>query len=354
MRAPRAAQLGLVAPEAPLESSAVVLFLLVACLGARTRERNRDWKDDYTLFRSAVKVCPRSAKVRYNLANAYRRRGDLARAADNYRRCLALYDDFEPARRNLAVTLTDLGQGGEAVALLQSALLKAPGSASLHNNLGNAYRALGRIEEAEASYRRAASLDPRSPDPHNNLAALYQARGEMERAEAELLEALRLSPPSLRILSSLGDLYLQRREMGKALEAFEEAVHIDGASPVARRGLGEALLGLGRRGQAESELHRSLELDPSQWEAPALLGYLRQQQGEGEQAERYYLMSLAARPDQPELHQNLGVIYAGRPGGKAMALEHFRRCLELRPPKPTASRVQRMIEDLESGKLEGH
>ena len=37
-----------------------------------------------------------------------------------------------------------------------------------------------------------------------------------------------------------------------------------------------------------------------------------------------------------------------------MALEHFRRCLELRPPKPTASRVQRMIEDLESGKLEGH
>ena len=50
--------------------------VVVVALGARTVARNRDWRDDFTLARSAVEVEPRSAGARYNLGLALSERGD--------------------------------------------------------------------------------------------------------------------------------------------------------------------------------------------------------------------------------------------------------------------------------------
>lgn len=321
---------------------------MVSLLGFRTWDRCRDWKDDFTLFRAASQVAPNSAKVRYNLANAYRRRGDLPRAAENYRRCLELYPAFDAARRNLAVTLTDLGQAEEALNLLRASLEKNPDSGSLYNNLGNAYRALGEMGPAEAAYRRALDLDQGSGDPHNNLAVLYQQQGDWERAEHEFREAVRLNSRSVAFLIHLGDFLLQRNRPAEALQAFSEAERIDGESAVARRGRGESLMRVGELDQAQAELALSLELDPAQWEAPALLGFLSQQRGDSQGAEQYYLRSLRVRPAQPELRQNLGVIYLQQPAGREKALEQFRLCLALDPSAEIQRAVSEMVEELES------
>jgi len=326
----------------------VLLSGMVGLLGIRTWDRCRDWKDDFTLFRAASLVSPNSAKVRYNLANAYRKSGDLPRAVENYRRCLALNPAFDAAQRNLAVALTDLGQGQEAVTLLRASLEKHPASASLFNNLGNAYLALGDLKSAESAYRRALELDSGSADPHNNLGAVYQQRGDWDGAEREFREALRLGSRSVAFRIHLGDLLLQRDRPAEALEAFSEAERVDSESAVVRRGRGESLMRLGRTDEARAELERSLELDSAQWESPALLGFISQQRGDLEGAERYYLRSLARRPSQPELRQNLGVIYLQQKGGRQKALEQFRLCLTLGPSEKVAKAVGEMLQELEN------
>ena len=324
-----------------------IVGVILALLAGRTWARNREWKDDFTLFRAAEQVSPRSSKVHYNLGNAYRRRGELGLAVSHYRRCLELFPRYTPARRNLAVALTDLGPSEEAVDILHALVAEDPKRASLRNNLGNAYLALGRLGEAEAEYREAVSLDPGSADAHNNLAVIRQGRGDLPGAEAELREAVRLSPDSARFRIALGDLYLKEQRPREAQESFEQAVERAPDSAEAQRGLGESLLALSRSREALAALQLSLQLNPGQWEAPALLGYLHQQQGEDQEAERYYLESLAVRPGQPELRQNLGVLYARRPDGRAKAIEQFRLCLALDPPEPIAAAVRKMLSDLE-------
>jgi Flp pilus assembly protein TadD len=331
----------------------LLLTGMVALLGVRTWDRCQDWKDDFSLFQAASLVSPNSAKVRYNLANAYRRRGDLPRAAENYRLCLRLHPEFDAARRNLAVTLTEMGQGTEAVALLGQSLEKNPDSGSLYNNLGNAYRALGDLHSAEAAYLRALELDPGSGDPHNNLAALHQQRGDWAGAEREIREAIRLKPGSVPFRVHFGDLLLQQNRPGDALAVFTEAESIDGESAVVRRGRGESLMRLGNSADARAELSRSLELDPGQWEAPALLGFISQQAGDLRGAEQFYLRSLSIRPGQPELRQNLGVIYMSQPGGAPKALEQFRLCLSLRPSVEVERVVSGMVEELEKNSQGG-
>uniref|UniRef100_A0A1D1ZTU4 DUF1736 domain-containing protein n=1 Tax=Auxenochlorella protothecoides TaxID=3075 RepID=A0A1D1ZTU4_AUXPR len=53
--------------------SALILASLLALGGRRTLQRNRDWESDASLFGSALKVCPNSAKVLLNTAILSRR-----------------------------------------------------------------------------------------------------------------------------------------------------------------------------------------------------------------------------------------------------------------------------------------
>lgn len=55
--------------------------LALVALATATAARNRDWKDDLTLFESAVRVSPTSNVVRFGLAGAYARSGRAEEAA---------------------------------------------------------------------------------------------------------------------------------------------------------------------------------------------------------------------------------------------------------------------------------
>jgi protein O-mannosyl-transferase len=336
----------LAATKRPRLARTVALILLALCCAGTVR-RNRDWRDDFSLFRSAVRVSDRSAKVRYNLGNAYRRRGDLAQAAENYRSCLDLYADFEPGRRNLGVVLLEMGRPEEALKVFEQALARAPrSSSSLHNDLGNALRAMGRTADAEREYRKALDIDPGASDPHNNLAVLHREAGRVDLAEAEYREAIRLDPDRAMLRVFLGDLLLIRGEFPGAAAIFREAIRRQPGLADAHRGLGESLMGEGNMAEAERELQRSLSLDPRQWKAPALLGYLLQRRGDPKRAVEFYGMSLAVKPDQPELHRNLGVLYAAVPDQRERALEHLRRSLALDPSQSGAGEVREMIRRL--------
>jgi len=335
----------LAATKRPRLARTVAVVLLALCFAGTVR-RNRDWRDDFSLFRSAARVSNRSAKVQYNLGNAYRRRGDLTRAAESYRSCLDLYPDFEPGRRNLGVVLLEMGRPNDAVEVLEEALVRAPRSSSLHNNLGNALRAVGRPAEAEREYREALDIDPGSSDPHNNLAVLHREAGRMDQAEAEYREAIRLDPDRAILRVHLGDLLLIRGGFPNATAIFRQAIQREPGLADAHRGLGEALIREGKPEEAEGELLHSLSLDPRQWKAPALLGYIYHRRGDVKQAVGFYGKSLAAKPDQPELHRNLGILYAGIPGERERALGHLRRSLALDPSQSGAAEVREMISRL--------
>ena len=81
------------------------------------------------------------------------------------------------------------------VAALQAALLKAPGSAPLLNQLGIAQRQQGRFEQARTAYEAAIVADARAPLPHLNLAILHDLYlGEPAKAQVLYQRCMELSP----------------------------------------------------------------------------------------------------------------------------------------------------------------
>ena len=121
--------------------------------------RNRDWRDEQTIFRHTLAYDPPAARVWFNL-------GNLSLAA---------------------------GRLDEARRLYEAALAREPNDAGAHLNLGITLERQGERAGAESEYRRAIAADPRLAEAYRALAALLVARGETAEA-ARLRE--RLLPPA--------------------------------------------------------------------------------------------------------------------------------------------------------------
>src|SRR5262249_42506006 len=126
-----------------------VALVAILAAGARTWFRLPEWHDDFTLYESAARVSPRSARIRYNLGNAWLKRRDAPRAAEEYRAALAIYPGFGDAYANLGLALLQEGKAGDAIAALEQAARLQPSNAEVAVNLGSSWRALHDPERAE-------------------------------------------------------------------------------------------------------------------------------------------------------------------------------------------------------------
>jgi tetratricopeptide (TPR) repeat protein len=137
-------------------------------LAGRSWVRSLDWKDDFTLFRAATAVSPRSAKAWTNLAVALLDRDRVPEALDASGRALALIPGYAGAREARGTALTRSDRAAEAVELLRPALHETQPRPRSLIELGNAWLTLKEGAPAESAFAAAARVLP----PHDPRAAI--------------------------------------------------------------------------------------------------------------------------------------------------------------------------------------
>lgn len=110
-----------------------------------------------------------SAEAHYNLASAYRAKGDPERAVASYRKALELAPARVEACIGAAGALGDLERYADAEAQLREAIARKADYAPAHYNLALVLVTLQRFDEAIASYRAALEHDPAFQLAHSNL-----------------------------------------------------------------------------------------------------------------------------------------------------------------------------------------
>jgi hypothetical protein len=135
-------------PYRARQTAPLGLALLLAAWGAVVVDRNRDWRDEDTLYRHTLRYEPPTARIWFNLGN------------------LRLH----------------AGEPEDAARLYDAALARDPGDAAVHFNLGIARQRLGELTAAEAHYRRAIALDRGFGEAYRALAGLLASRGEQDAA----------------------------------------------------------------------------------------------------------------------------------------------------------------------------
>ncbi|OLC55039.1 MAG: hypothetical protein AUH92_02955 [Acidobacteria bacterium 13_1_40CM_4_69_4] len=233
----------------------------LVALASRTVVRLRDWRDDYTIFRAALRVAPDSVRVLFNYASACEERGDDATAIHAYVKALDLWGDFADAHYNLAGVLTRQKRWDEAAGQYREAVRLEPGNVQYLVNLAHSLIGRGRDQEARDLLRRALDIDPRSAVGYTNLGAIELAHGDVQAALRAYAEAVRLEPGNADYQRNLG---VAQHEAGdrRAAESFRRALAIRPADPDLLDGLGLALLDAGDPGGARQALGQAVAARP--------------------------------------------------------------------------------------------
>ncbi len=220
--------------------------------------------------------------------------------------------------------------------LWTSAAAVCPGSARVHNNLGQALRQLpGRLPDAIAEFQAALRIDPNYAAAHSNLgSALAQLPGRMPDAIGEFQAALRIDPDYAEAHYNLGNALAQMPDrLPDAIAEFEAVLRLEPGDAAAHNNLGLALANAGGRLQeAVAEYEAALRADPDLAAAHNNLGNaLLRLPGRLPDAIAQYEAVLRLEPGDPAAHLNLGNALSQMPGRLPDAIAQYETALRINP-----------------------
>ncbi|MFA5160966.1 MAG: tetratricopeptide repeat protein [Elusimicrobiales bacterium] len=216
-----------------------VFAAAIAMLCVLTWQRNKVWKDSFSLWNDRIAAYPDSTVGYLNRGMAWYEAGDAARAIADFTKTAELNPKF------------------------RSAYVKR----------GEAYFAIGDYGKALADARLAVELSASADDTAPSRAVLAEAHflegsvlalnGGGKAAEAAFDAALALEPEHPQSLAAKARFVLERGETARAAEMFAKAAGISPLSPDLWNGLGAARSACGDYAAAAASYGRALEINPA-------------------------------------------------------------------------------------------
>ncbi len=181
-------------------------------------------------YRRALRIDPRHALAYNNLGVALADRGDSTAAREAFARAAELDPTLVRARLNLARWYARLRDPMVALSLLRELAEFHPGEADVWHTLGRVLMQAHRPEDAREALVKAVDMRPRHADARYALAQVLDALGDHDGAVRETHQALSLSPVQREERLSVG-IELQR-ECPDAVGSVE-LLTLQGGTPLA-------------------------------------------------------------------------------------------------------------------------
>lgn len=273
--------------------------VIILVLGIMTILRNKDWKDNDSLFLSAD---DKPGTVVYvNIANIYAKKQQFDIAEKYYRKALDLHDELVLA----------------------------------NNNLGKVLIVEGKLDSAYYYIKKAKMLDTLSPEPRFTLAQLYADKNMLPDAVSELEQLHRIQPGG----------YMNSKEMQAELK---RRLSTDTSSVITQKSkLGaERIIQLEQESYkkfsekdyetAIGELKQLIELNPaSSAQYYNNIGMCYQSQNKPEDAKKYFELAVKTDSKFSTAYNNLGTIYE-KMGDRENAKKNFKSAIDADPNNKSA------------------
>ncbi|XP_021182328.3 protein O-mannosyl-transferase TMTC2 [Helicoverpa armigera] len=361
----------------------LALLVTLSAMCGYTMRRNLDWRDEESLFRSALRINP--PKAYGNLGSVLTTQGRTAEAEVAFERALKYRPNMADVHYNLGILLQNQRRYSDAIKSFERAIYFRPSMALAYVNLGTSLMADGRLAEAASALRagsRAEGVRVRDRREHDaarvsalvQLAALHSQRGHWHKALSAYKEALQILPDTNTpivgwtrhsVLSMVGEIYVQlqqwplaenslvsalaaaphhagthvtlaqilARNASRSMEAemwFKKALTLAPNDPSVRDQFGMFLRSQRRLRESAEQLVAAAQLSPSDSVRAASAARALRDARRCRSAERWYARAVQLNPDDAEYHSNLGAILHLN-GKYAAAATSYRRALQLQP-----------------------
>ncbi|CAD7079889.1 unnamed protein product [Hermetia illucens] len=362
-------------------AAVLCMSLILSMLSVKTWRRNYDWRDEESLFRSAINVNP--PKALGNLGSVLSSQGRYNEAKVALLEALKYRPNMADVHFNLGILHQNQLNFKNAVENFQRAIQYRPNLALAYLNLGTSLIALGHCQEAASILKEGTKVDGtgvRDRGAHENarislylqLGSLYAEQGKLQRALAVYREALHSLPANYQrevLLHRIGDIFgkLQQwneaekyhraaldiqpdhipahlsygitlaKNSSRASEAelwFKRALKLAPADSSVHHHYAEFLTTLGRHDEACTYRVRAAELSPKDYSLVVSAATALRLLDRKIDAEKWYRKAVQLRPDDARAHTNLGAILHLL-GRTQKAASSYKQALRLQPGDPT-------------------
>ena len=242
-------------------SLAAAGILLAVALTAETAVRDRDWRNDTSLFSAAVERNPQDADLRANLGFAYWDARKPDAAIQEWKTALAQNPESVWALNNLGMAYVSEEKYAESILLLRHAVELKPQFTDAHLNYAAALAGLGNSAEAESEFQAAVANSPLDWSVRNNFGEFLLKAGRAEEARTQFQASLN-SVANSQALDGLGDIAIQQGQTAIAEPYFRQATGLDSYDAHAHFRLAIIYGNSGRAAEAVREYNLALQTDP--------------------------------------------------------------------------------------------
>ncbi|MEP7195264.1 MAG: tetratricopeptide repeat protein [Saprospiraceae bacterium] len=226
-------------------SLALLSFVLVL-FSFKVYTRNKDWKDEYSLFSKDVQISKNSIKAHSELAYHLVERIKVTKD-----------------------TLISNALIAEAIPHLQKTVQLYPRHANALYLLGNLNYLKKDYEKAAESYDKYLELVPTGKEVMRNLQVCYREYGrdlamnnkELDKAVEVLIRAFKLNPNDARLLESLGIAYGAKEEYALSIEYFNKAIKMEPKNGLLLVNLGNTYYKMGEKNRGSEYIKAAYRLD---------------------------------------------------------------------------------------------
>jgi len=238
-----------------------LIVCILAAYSVRTWTRNREWKDNFTLFSSAYAANPMGARVNYNLGLEYSQRGWIEQAIFHYENAARILPWNPLYHLNLGEAYTRRGETDKAIEEFKEVVRLEPERAGGFINLASAYTEKGLADQAITSLMIARALDPDDWRVYFNLGDAFLIKDEYDRAALAYGKSVELHPDHWKAWNKLGAMNLRLEKPREAIDNFRQAIADFPECKEAYNNLGLSYAILGEKEEAVRAFRRALEID---------------------------------------------------------------------------------------------
>lgn len=218
------------------QSKLIVISLgIIALYAFKTIDRNKVWKDNYTLYSTDVKNCNKSARCQYHYGLAVMKNEALTaktlqeknyflqKAITAFEKAITIHPNYSEAYADVGLAYFRMNDFPKAEKNYLTAIQLNPANATAFSNLGSLYFNTQRYQEAKSSYEKALRINPNHIDGLANYASTLGTLGDYQGAIQFFKKAIDLNPVEPNYYQMVGITYQNLGKSKEAQEYFQKA-----------------------------------------------------------------------------------------------------------------------------------
>ncbi|NKC15422.1 MAG: PEP-CTERM system TPR-repeat protein PrsT [Gammaproteobacteria bacterium] len=179
------------------------------------------------LLERAVRLAPKQADIRAQLAMGWLAEGKRAEAASELERAIELGSGANQAGALLGISQIREGDVAGALTTAQRLLARWPDDASAHNFSGVVALAAQRPQQARGHFERAIQLNPQDLAALHNLATMAVEGGDAKSAIARYNRILAIDRDNIQAMRAMADIARAQERSADAIEWLERVLAAD-------------------------------------------------------------------------------------------------------------------------------